>query len=195
MSEGGGAPAPARLDTRGNAAKALLFIALWLLPITWVGLTGVTIPFAGPWLSDLYRVSCLFTERVPSWPAYYLQVQAEDGRWTSLDREAFAPMEPFGYRSRIERYLAHGHPFPGMGETEAWRQTLADELAAWTRTRYVDLYPDEPPPRALRIVELRYPVGGALAAPEGRWRVPPFEESPEALREVVELYTWPAGAP
>ena len=78
----------------------LLFVAFWLWPIVWVGLTHRDATGMGNVLNNNYRIACLFTHRVKNWTEYYFQLKLVDGEvWLNTEESDYSRMEPFGHRT------------------------------------------------------------------------------------------------
>jgi hypothetical protein len=154
------------------------FLALWLLPVAWIGLSGRRPPLVPNRLCDLATISCLFTHAQPVWNAYYVHVQTrEGGPWVELDEtEAFA-MQPFGHRTRMHRFLVEWGDRGDRGR---------EELARFLVRRQIELHPEAPRPLALRFVWAAVVVD-AEHPPQGAWRKPALRELPaNAVRILSE---------
>lgn len=158
-------PAP-----RGGALRhlgVLLFLALWAGPVLWHGaVTGRRLPGEPRWMHDCHDIACLFSQRPEAWHTYYVQVRRGGAAWETLDTAPFFAMEPFGYRTRLHRFLINWSE-----PAEAKR----GELAAWLFERHRRLFPDARQPTALRFVKT-WSVPDPERPPQGRWRPPRIEE-------------------
>jgi hypothetical protein len=161
------------------------FALLWLLPMGYTGVVG----YPGRWLQanvrDLYSVTCLFRHRTTERVMFYVQVRYADRRgYYDLDEPEYFPMQPFGHRSRFDRYMARfGHP----ADADAARR----DLARWIADRHGELHPDEP-----RIVAVRYLwASSPIVAddpPHGHWEKPTRAELGSGLR-VLAFYALDEG--
>jgi hypothetical protein len=147
------------------------FLLLWLLPVTYHGLTGLRpMPFFPVRFLHLTNISCLFTRAVPSWPFEYLQVlPAQGGQWETLRESDYFQMPVFGNRTRLSE----------LTRSELPPQAFY-ELAVWVQQRYADRHGSFPV--AVRVLRTYYTGTGA---PTGRWTQPPLEAVPEEARAVV----------
>ena len=156
---------------RARDALALLaFTLLWLGPMAWVGVLGGP---PGSWPTparDLYAVSCLFGQGSERVSVFYVQVRQVGQRgWRDLDEHEFFRHEPFGHRSRFDRFMARfGYP----RHAEPARR----ELALWLARRHAELHPDQPPIAAVRYLWADRHIR-ADEPPRGRWRKPPRAEA------------------
>jgi len=165
---------------------SLLFVLLWLLPIFYQGWTSSTIPpsVLPPFLTNIYRVSCLFTKSVPAWGDWYFQLKhVDDPGWWTLRESDYSKLEPFGHHSRIDLFLSKSGNY---STGTAQRQAIADFI----RKRHRDLFPDRPEVEAIRFVKAVYKVevGGELARPARCWEKKPLGEVALASRHVVGIY-------
>lgn len=152
---------------------SLLFAILWLVPLAWVGFTSRPVPPLGRYLNNQYRVSCLFTRRVPSWSNYYFQVQTGTReQWQTMDIEEVSELRLLGYAYRIHRIVSSAR---GAAEAPVLRN-LADFIAR----RFASLHPEAEPVTRVRILRATYPTGDPELVQSGdRWRIPPIESVPE----------------
>lgn len=163
-----------------------LFLAFWAFPVVWHGAVSQRrLPLDPSWLHGCHDVACLFSERPRSWNSYYVQARFTGGPWQTLDVAPFFAMEPFGYRTRMHRFLIH------WGEGAAHEARRA-ELADWLLARYRALYPSAPQPAALRFV-FTWSAPRVEDPPTGRWRAPRLEDV--APNRVRVLSTHEAAAP
>jgi hypothetical protein len=173
-------PVPAR---RRDYAFAALFLVLWLVPISWVGLTDRPPAFAPVYLQHLYRVACLFTERVGGWSDYYFQVQLEGSEsWVTAVQEDYARMKPFGHRTRLHRMLT-------ISRRNERGTIQREQMARFIKTRFEELYPDRPRVVGLRFIHVFYRTGEPeLAHPRGRWERPPLAAVDRRRGEVLSSH-------
>jgi hypothetical protein len=178
------APAPPRptlmLAGRRNFVLSAIYVVFWLLPVAQQGFTCRLINGLPKYLNDLYRVSCLFTDRVPSWSNYYLQVRLRgEMEWRDVPMEDYSSMPPFGHRTRISHLITES---PARSNGEIIRQELADFIKA----RYELLHPMDPQVAGVRYIRARYSVGEPIIArPAGYWKVWPLETVEEWRRQIV----------
>ncbi|HEY8377647.1 MAG TPA: hypothetical protein VIK91_14225, partial [Nannocystis sp.] len=103
---GGRAGSSALRIRRRDVAAALLVLVVWLVPIS-EGAIGAA---PGRWwptvIRDFGSISCLFRHRPEKVVYYFMQVLREGRReWELVDEASLFPMEPFGYRSRFDRFM------------------------------------------------------------------------------------------
>lgn len=116
-----------------------------------------------PFLSNLSRVACLFTTRVPAWGDWYFQIRFKRrSEWVTLEESDYSVLEPFGHHSRLNLMLSKSQG----GDDSPQRQAMA----AFIRDRYNELNPGSPPIEAVRFVRVIYRSNEALAARKGPWR-------------------------
>jgi hypothetical protein len=162
---------PRRLLGPYDALLSVLLIALWLLPITYVGATKRDVAVLPDWLSHQHRVSCLFINKVKGWQSYQLEVQrGGSGRWEQMSEENYFELPVFGYRSRLHRVLGHSYK-RGKG---AQRMR---EMGLYIKERYDQLNPDGPSLDALRYVRI-YMTNEMLAKQTGRFKTMQPSEVP-----------------
>ena len=162
------------LAGRRNFILAAIFVVLWLLPVAQQGFTCQLIDGMPKFLNDMARVSCLFTDRVPSWDNYYFQVRLEGQEtWLDVPKSDYTRMPPFGHRTRLDFILS---------ESGSRRNgnIIRTEMASFIKKRYELLHPGGPRVSGVRYVYARYAVGEpVIARPKGHWVVPPIEEVEE----------------
>ena len=126
------AAAPAR-PLRRDVAAALLVLVVWLVPISEGAIQAAPAAWWPTIVRDLGSISCLFRHRPEHVTYYFAQVLREGRRdWELVDEARLFPMEPFGYRSRFDRFMER------FGATQA--RARAD-LAGWIATRERELEP------------------------------------------------------
>lgn len=150
---------------------ALLGFGLaWLIPIAWVGVLGG--PPAG-WPTharDLYAVSCLFGRASERVSVFYVQVRHADERgWRDLPEAEYFGLEPFGHRTRFDRFMARFGHYAEAGPARR-------ELAEWLAETHAARHPEQPPIVAVRYVWADREIS-ADAPPAGRWQKPPRAEA------------------
>ncbi|MDJ0729558.1 MAG: hypothetical protein QNJ33_06145 [Crocosphaera sp.] len=173
---------PSRLAQRQDYLFSSFFILIWLLPIFWVGFTKRSVPNAGNFFNDLYRVSCLFTHRVSYWNNSYIQVQLEGSEsWLTPPESDFAKMTPFGHRTRLHRML---NEFRDRKTTDR----LWGDMAEFVKVRFESRYPELSEVKAVRFVLVRYDVGSEIAKPSGHWQKPPYDQTNPKNRYLLAKY-------
>jgi hypothetical protein len=163
---------------RRDVLAALLVLVVWIVPIT-EGAIGAA---PGPWwpsvMRDLGSISCLFRHR-PEHVTYYFMLVLREGRrdWEPVDEARLFPMEPFGYRSRFDRFMER---FGGA------RERAREDLARWVAARDRELEPARAP-----VVAVRFLVGAKkidpAEPPSGRWRQPGPYERPTRILSTHDL--------
>ena len=184
-------PAEPIVDVRlYNVACTLALMLIWLAPIALHGLSGNRkIPLVGPYLNEVYRVSCLFTRRVGGWSDYYYEVRlAGESQWRQVPESDYSWFEPFSRRTRFHRML---------GYTGAARHGFLQrqQMAEFIRDRYALLHPDDPPVEAVRFWHAMYPTGHELAREQGAWRYKPWEEVDSGRLRIFSTHTFDGQLP
>lgn len=194
---------PKRICTGRDGWLAYLFMVLWLAPIVIVAvtnkgfpykiLTGIGVPYSVSrevlnFANNMYRVSCLFPDRLSRWGNYYYLVRrAGEREWISVPEEDLARLKPFGYRSRLKRML------DGIGNDDA-AKARRQAMAEFIKQRYEARYPNEPRVVAVRLVRAVYLTGSdEIAKPEGRWQRPPFVEVEKDRLELISTHNFTEG--
>ena len=157
------------------------FFALWLVPVFWHGAVSQRrLPGEPLLLHDCHNIACLFVNRPPSWNSYYVQVRSL-GRpdWQTLDLAEYFPMQPFGHRTRLHRFLvAWGGSQRALGR---------EEVAAWLFTRHQELHPQRRQPDELRFV-WTWIAPDVDHPPEGAWVAPPVEALPANRTRILSVH-------
>ena len=110
---------------------------------------------------------------------FYFQVQRKGSpHWETLETSSLAPLRPFGYRSRLHRYLVNWQRREGAGTRE---------MARWILTRVAELEPGAPPPLRVRIAQ-GWTRSSVDAPPTGRWNPPPWRRLSAQRRRVIAEY-------
>jgi len=140
----------------------VLVLALWVVPIVEGALNAAPNPAWPTVVRDMSTISCLFRHRPERWSFFYLQVRREGGDWRYWDEHEYFPMEPFGHRTRFDRFM------------ERWgarRLRARDDLVRWLAARDRELHPQEP-----AIVAVRFLFGTREIRvdqpPDGHWQKP-----------------------
>lgn len=159
------------MRTRFIDVVALLgFTLLWLVPMAWVAFLGGP-PVDWPITTrDLYAVSCLFGRGSDRVSMFYVQVRhAERRGWHDLPEQEFFGLEPFGHRTRFDRFMARFGYHEGA-------ETARRELALWLAAAYAQRHPEQP-----RIIAVRFVWADRMISaddpPQGCWRKPPRAEA------------------
>jgi len=187
-------PPPAATATPDDAAPpaprpwdrlwVALFLVFWLFPIVWHGaVSRKPLPIDPPLLHTCHDIACLFTIRPGTWNAYYVQVRSPGvPDWQTLDSREYFPMEPFGHRTRLHRYLIDWGTKQG--------QRGREEVAAFLFRRHRELHPDRRQPGELRFVWTWFsPLTDR--PPPGRWDPPPVDKLPANRMRILSVHQAP----
>ncbi|MCA9400884.1 MAG: hypothetical protein KC713_04610 [Candidatus Omnitrophica bacterium] len=164
---------------------AWLFFTFWLVPILLVGLMNRGIPFykltrigvpqhlakqTSNYMNNLYRVACLFPNRMEAWGEYYFQIQLNhSGVWIEVPETHFAQMKPFGFRTRFKRM------FSGINH-EPNKNVRLDALSDYIKRRYEEQFPRHGTVTGVRILSAVLPTGQPeMCRPQGHWEKPELE--------------------
>ena len=152
-------PGPRRRDV----AAASLVLVVWLVPISEGALQAAPASWWPTVIRDLGSISCLFRHRPTQVNYFHVQVLREGRRgWEPIDEQALFPMQPFGYRSRFDRFMERF----GMRRESARR-----DLARWIAARDNALFPARAPVVGVRFLGGARPIA-AERPPAGRWHKP-----------------------
>lgn len=149
---------------RDLVAGALVF-ALWIVPIVEGALNRAPNRAWPGVVRNMTAVSCLFSSLPERFRYFYVQIRRDggDGRdWQYVDERELFPMEPFGHRSRFDRFMERW----GGADPRA-----RDELARWLAARDRELHPHEPPVVAVRFLSAIQQIR-ADQPPQGHWHKP-----------------------
>jgi hypothetical protein len=171
------AAAPAR-PLRRDVAAALLVLVVWLVPISEGAIQAAPAAWWPTIVRDLGSISCLFRHRPESVSYYFVQVLRSGRReWEAIDERALFPMEPFGYRSRFDRFMERfGH------RSEVARL----DLARWVAARDRELNPVRSPVVAVRFLAGAQAIDRARP-PAGRWHKPDPAAAPTRVLSSHDL--------
>jgi hypothetical protein len=170
---------PARPRARDRIA-VWGFCLLWLFPVVYVGTTRRAPPMFPPLLAELTNVTCLFTRAQPSWSTFYVQARTSaSGPWLELDTRADFGLEPFGHRTRLDRYL--------VAWSGARGEAARDELAQWFMKEHATRRPSELPLVELRFVTVSVPARHDRP-PTGAWVRPRLDDTPPNHRRVLSTH-------
>lgn len=176
-----------RAVLRRDVVIGVLFALAWLVPMAHTAILGYPTSRLQANVRDLYSVTCLFRHRTTKNVMFYVQVRHADRRgYYDVDEAELFPMQPFGHRSRFDRYMAR---FGYRERADAGRR----ELAEWIAARHAALHPDAPPIVAVRYLWAAHPIDAA-DPPEGHWHKPTRAELGTGLR-VLGVYTLEEDAP
>lgn len=176
------------LADRPDYLLCIFFLIVWLAPMTWVGLTHRSIPVAGKYLNNLYRVAGLFTKKVNNWSDYYCQIRLEgETDWRDLP-ESYSAMKTFGDRSRLFFVVSNSLRAPnGMDH----RQRMAE----YVRQRFERDHPQFPKVLSVRFLHVTYPCGAYLVRQRRAWKTWPLAQVPQRLQRPLSMHFfngWPA---
>lgn len=161
--------APRRLMTPYGVVMTLVFAALWIGPICWVGATSTDVRFMPRVLKQQHRIACLFPNAVQGWKTYHIEVQTGgQRRWAELPLTGYFDMGIFGHRTRLHRLMSKAYRRPG-----GVQRTRA--IADFVRARYGERHPAGPALDAVRFVRVYHPVE-KLAKEKGAFRRRPLAE-------------------
>lgn len=167
-----------RLMTVGGALASVLFLVVWLGPITYVGSAGRDIDWMPRDLRHMQRVACLFTREVRSWGTYHVEIRPKPGAaWVELPLAGYFDMSIFGYRNRFHRLVGKSHRRPGGHARSRY-------LAWWIAQRHAALNPGAPPLAGMRFVS-SYKTVDELRREEGRYCEPTLDELPPRRKRVL----------
>ncbi|PRP91746.1 hypothetical protein ENSA5_53270 [Enhygromyxa salina] len=167
---------------------ALLGFALaWLVPMAWVAYLGEA-PVDWPINTrDAYAVSCLFGRGNERVSMFYVQVRhAGQPGWHDLPEHEYFGLEPFGHRTRFDRFMSRFGYREGAGVARR-------ELGLWLAAAHAERHPEQPPILALRFVWADRRIS-ADDPPQGRWRKPPRAEA-GPIHRLGEVVLIEEGAP
>lgn len=161
------------------------FLGLWIVPVVWHSVSPARLRIE-PWnFHRCHDISCLFTDRPASRNTYYVEVRYPgQPAWEPLELAGFFEMEPFGYRTRLQRYLERWNRKKSRGR---------QELAAWLYSRHAELYPERRQPIELRFV-WAWTVPSVDEPPTGNARPPPLADFPPDRTKIMSNH-FPPPAP
>lgn len=170
-------PAPRRRDRLAVA----VFIVAFLIPMLLrASVLDRPLPGTPRVLAKLQDITCLFPVKPNGWSSFYVQVlYAGDKQWTTLDQAELFPLQPFGRRTRMHRYLIDWGAKGG-------RRTA--DMARWVLERWAVLHADEPQPIAIRFAHA-WSFPSRDAPPEQGWVQPEWLYVPVKQRRVIVAYT------
>ena len=156
------------------------FVALIAVPVAYAGVENQPLMRGLPrTVADVQNISCLFSTKPDGWVFFYFQVQREGSqRWDTLETSSLAGMRPFGYRSRLHRYLVSWRRREGPGTRE---------MARWMLSRFAELEPGQPLPSRGRIAQ-GWTRSSVEEPPAGRWNPPAWRRLSPRRRRVIAEY-------
>jgi hypothetical protein len=163
---------PKRL--RYNIAIVSL-LAGWAIPVLYFGLTDSTPPWIPKAIADRANVSRLFPREHGSFFVYELQAKSTSGGdFEPLHEHLFFQMRPFGYRTRLQRFLGRSTPQSRLS------------LANWLH--------DRADARGISIAGLRIVRFVHLTPPSdqvsGRYRQPSSQSAPPGTTETIGEFSF-----
>lgn len=172
------APPVRRLMSIGGLIASLIFLAVWIGPITYVGSAGQDIGWMPRDLRHMQRVACLFTDEVRSWGTYHVEIRTTPGApWVELPLAGYFDMSIFGYRNRFHRLVGKSHRRPGGRERSRY-------LAQWIAARYALQNPEAPALAGMRFVS-NFKTVDELRKEKGRYCEPTLDELPPKRTRVL----------
>lgn len=154
--------APEPQPLRRDLVVGSLVFALWLVPILEGALNRAPGRHWPPLVRDMGSVSCLFSTLPERFSYFYVQLRRAGREWEYVQERELFPMEPFGHRSRFDRFM------------ERWGardHRARDDLARWIAARDRQLRPHEPPVVAVRFLYANREIRRD-DPPQGHWQKP-----------------------
>jgi hypothetical protein len=169
--------APRRRDRLAVAVFSIVFLIPMVLRAT---VLERPLPGTPRVLAKLHDIACLFPTKPNGWSSYYVQVlYPGHEQWTTLDQSELFPLQPFGRRTRMHRYLVAWGPEPGK---------RAADMAGWILERWAVLHADELQPIAIRFAKT-WTFPSREHPPEHGWKQPEWLYAPANQRKVIVAYT------
>ena len=161
------------------------FVALWLVPISWVGVANQSLPQAGKFLGNQYQIAALFTNRVPHWIEFYIEVQIGN-EWVSSPQSHYSSIKMSGEKTRFDRMLSDWFPRKSLppGHGMAQRQ----KMAQFVRQRHHELFPELGPVSGVRFVYVLFPSSERLASEKHSWYEWPLERISKNNHQVFSTH-------
>jgi hypothetical protein len=164
-------PPPRRLLGVWDGFWVLALIALWLLPIFYVGSFRKDVRALPIYLRYQQRIACLFTGAVGNWSTYHVEIRREgETGFVELPEAGYFDMEIFGYRTRMHRILGFSRNRPRGGRRQR-------EIAEYLHARHRELDATQGAIEELRFVRAWHPVA-VLAQEKGCFVKPALAEVP-----------------
>lgn len=159
-----------------------VFTVVWLIPLALTGLGAWRVGQAGGFLSNMYNASCLFENRQVTWHSIHYQVQvAGDSTWITVPNDSLSAMQPFGYRSRLDRLVEESLFGQPRGER------LRESVAGFVHDRYESWHPDAPPVRRVRLVLIARLTDGELLTERTHWTPADIDNTDPALYTILTV--------
>jgi len=158
-----------------------LFLLVFLIPML-LRSTLVDRPLPGTprLLAKLHDIACLFPFKPQGWSSYYVQVLYPGAKqWTTLDQAELFPLQPFGRRTRMHRYLVAWGAKPS-------RRTA--DMARWILERWSLLHADEVQPIGIRFARA-WTLPSREHPPQHGWVQPEWIYAPVHQRKVIVAYS------
>lgn len=137
-------------------------VLFWVVPIA-EGAFNAAPNAAWPIIiRDTSTVSCLFRHRPERWSFFYLQTRRDNDGWRFWDEHEYFPMEPFGHRTRFDRFM------------DRWgtrHLPARDDLVRWLIARDRELHPQLSPIVSVRFLFVTQAIR-ADQPPRGHWQKP-----------------------
>ncbi len=157
------------LPRRRDLAVGAAFTLFWLLPLAISGVSGGPPRVLPAKARDFYAVSCLFATASDRVSVFYVQVWRQGARgWEDFDEREYFGLEPFGHRTRFDRFMAR---FGYRDRAEPARA----EMARWLVAQDAEQHPER-----ASIIRVRYLWTDVWisvdAPPTGHWRKRPRGE-------------------
>lgn len=181
--------------TRKNIFSCLFFLAVWIFPIIYTGLTNRDVPGMPRTLAYIQRIAFLFTRGIPYWPVYYIQAIPEGAEeWITLPEEDYFKLKPFGYRTRLHQMLINSDYGIGFAKGRQRAKEREEEVMKWIAKKYDESHPDGPKLNALRLIRALYPTD-QKPKERGHWQKPALDSFPAERLEILSAYSVPKAKP
>ena len=174
--------------------SCIFFIFFWLIPLIFIGFSNKPFPGLPRSFYHLSKMFLLFENSARKWPIYYIQILHQNSQqWITLPEEEYFPLQFFGYRSRLQRFLVPVREY-GMSDQEVQgiNKDRQAELADWIAARYYRLHRDQSSLAAVRFVIAFYsidPFPGERKLFLGHWKNPPlYLFAPEKI-QILSTHT------
>jgi hypothetical protein len=158
VSTAGTRQGPARRDILAG----VLVMLCWVVPIAEGALNAAPNAAWPLFIRDTGTISCLFRSRPEGRSFFYLQTRRDREEWRFWDEHEYFPMEPFGHRTRFDRFM------------ERWGSRnlpARDDLVRWLIARDRELHPDLSPILSVRFLVATQAIR-ADQPPRGHWQKP-----------------------
>lgn len=163
-----------RLVRPFGLAVSLVFLVMWILPITWVGGSKKSTPGMPYYMQNLHRISCLFTHSSKDWKTVHYQIKFKGSdEWVEGFEPGIFPQSIFGYRGRFNRIIGQSLRGGARGGGRRW------EVAKHIQTRWAELYPNDPPITHVRYIRVVHPVFESHCMANEPWQKLPLAVYPQ----------------